>query len=62
MSLGGIIIAIGTVVDMGIIMTERIYRGCRRTAARSDRLGQVEPLQGPTGPRVKSVARSSRRC
>lgn len=41
MSLGGIIIAIGTVVDMGIIMTETIYRALQDDGGKSKRFKVV---------------------
>lgn len=41
MSLGGIIIAIGTVVDMGIIMTETIYRALQEDEGKSNRFKVV---------------------
>ncbi len=41
MSLGGIIIAVGTVVDMGIIMTETIYRALQEDGGKSNRFKVV---------------------
>jgi copper/silver efflux system protein len=49
MSLGGIIIAIGTVVDMGIIMTERIYRGLQEDGGKSERLKVVYESSSEVG-------------